>query len=95
MVVAILTGHAHVRRHLYIMDLFDGDPTCRFCRMETNSAAYYLLLRGVVSSVLQRLREADCRTKIYKHSLSKGTLPLYKRHRVIEPVLNEVFSVAQ
>jgi hypothetical protein len=35
MVVAILTGHAPVWRHLNIMGLFDGDPTCRFCRMET------------------------------------------------------------
>ena len=33
----ILTGHAPVRRYLYIMDLFDGDPTCRFCRMETET----------------------------------------------------------
>ena len=32
MVVAILTGHAPVRGHLYTMGLFDGDPTCRFCR---------------------------------------------------------------
>jgi hypothetical protein len=35
MVVAILTGHAPVRRHLYIMGLFNEDPFCRFCRMET------------------------------------------------------------
>jgi hypothetical protein len=35
MVVAILTGHAPVRRHLNIMGLFDRDPACRFCRMET------------------------------------------------------------
>ena len=49
-VVAILMGHASVR-NLYIMGLF-GDPTCRFCRMETESAAYYLLLQGVGSSAL-------------------------------------------
>jgi hypothetical protein len=36
-VVAILTGHAPVRGHLYIMGLFDGDPTCRFCRKETET----------------------------------------------------------
>jgi hypothetical protein len=35
MVVAILTGHDPVRRHLIIMGLFDEDPTCTFCRMET------------------------------------------------------------
>jgi hypothetical protein len=27
MAVAVLMGHARVRRHLYIMGLFDGDPT--------------------------------------------------------------------
>jgi hypothetical protein len=26
--VAIFTGHAPVRGHLYIMGLFDGDPIC-------------------------------------------------------------------
>jgi hypothetical protein len=34
MVLAILTGHAPVRRHLNIMGLFDGNPTCRFCKVE-------------------------------------------------------------
>jgi hypothetical protein len=53
MAVVVLTGHVPVRRHLYIVGLCDGDPTCRFCRMETeNSAAYYLLQRGVGSSAL-------------------------------------------
>jgi hypothetical protein len=37
MVVGILTGHSPVRRHLNIMGLFDGDPTCRFRRMETET----------------------------------------------------------
>jgi hypothetical protein len=32
--VAVLTGHAPVRRHLYTMGLCDGDPACRFCGME-------------------------------------------------------------
>jgi hypothetical protein len=35
MVVVILTGHAAVRWHLSIMGLFKGDPTCKFCRKET------------------------------------------------------------
>jgi hypothetical protein len=30
MVVAILTGHAPVRRRLRTVGLFEGDPTCRF-----------------------------------------------------------------
>ena len=37
MAVAVLTGQDPVRRHLYIDGLFDGDPTCRFCRMETET----------------------------------------------------------
>jgi hypothetical protein len=42
MVVAILTGHVPVRRHLYIMGLFDRDPTCRFCRMETETVQHII-----------------------------------------------------
>jgi len=34
MVAVILTGHTPERGQLHIMGLFDGDPTCRFCRME-------------------------------------------------------------
>jgi hypothetical protein len=37
MVVTIFKGHAAVRRHLYIIGLFDGDPACRFCGMETET----------------------------------------------------------
>jgi hypothetical protein len=40
MVVAILTGHAPVRGHLNIMDLFEGDPTCRSCRKETETVLH-------------------------------------------------------
>jgi hypothetical protein len=42
MVVAILTGHAPVRRHLNIMGLFDGDPTRRFCRMEAEAVQHII-----------------------------------------------------
>jgi hypothetical protein len=42
MAVAVLTGHAPVRRHLYIMGLFVGDPNCRFCRMETETVQYII-----------------------------------------------------
>jgi hypothetical protein len=42
MVVAILTGHAPVRRHLNIMGLFKGDPTCRFCRKETETVQHII-----------------------------------------------------
>jgi len=42
MVVAIFTGHAPVRGHLFIMGLFDGNPTCRFCRMETETVQHII-----------------------------------------------------
>ena len=35
MAVAILTGHAPVREHL-----FSGDPSCRICRMETETVQH-------------------------------------------------------
>jgi hypothetical protein len=40
--VAIFTGHAPVRGHLYIIRLFDRDPTCRFCRKETETVQYII-----------------------------------------------------
>jgi hypothetical protein len=40
MVVAL--GHAPVRKHLNIMGLFDGDPTCRFCRLETETVFHII-----------------------------------------------------
>jgi ferredoxin-thioredoxin reductase catalytic subunit len=42
MVVAILTGHAPVRGHLHTMGLFDGNPTCRFCRKETETVQHVI-----------------------------------------------------
>jgi hypothetical protein len=42
MVVPILTGHAPVRGHLYITGLFEGDPTCRFCRKETETGKHII-----------------------------------------------------
>jgi hypothetical protein len=42
MVIAILTGHAPVRKHLCTMGLFEGDPTCRFCRKEAETAQHII-----------------------------------------------------
>jgi hypothetical protein len=39
MVVAILTGHAPVQGHLRTTGLFDGDPSCRLCEMETKQCS--------------------------------------------------------
>ena len=40
MTTAIYTGHAPVRGHLFTVGLFDGDPICRFCGMETETAQH-------------------------------------------------------
>jgi len=39
-VVAILTGHAPVKGHLCTMGLFNGNPSCRFCGMETETVQH-------------------------------------------------------
>jgi hypothetical protein len=44
LVVAFLTGHGPVRKHLNIMGLFDGDPSCRFCKSETETV-YHIICR--------------------------------------------------
>jgi hypothetical protein len=40
--VAIFMGHAPVRGHLYTMGLFDGNPTCGFCRKETETVQHII-----------------------------------------------------
>jgi hypothetical protein len=35
-------GDAAVRRHLHIMGLVDGNPTCRFCRMDTETVQHII-----------------------------------------------------
>jgi hypothetical protein len=42
MVVATLTGHAPVRKHLHTVGLFNGDPTCRFCGKETETVQHII-----------------------------------------------------
>jgi hypothetical protein len=52
MVVAILTGHAAVRKHLRTTGLFEGGPTCRFCRKETKTVQ--LIICGCEAMARQR-----------------------------------------
>jgi hypothetical protein len=40
--VAIFTGHAPVRGHLYIMGLLNRDPACRFCKMEAETEQHII-----------------------------------------------------
>jgi len=42
MVIAIYTGHSPVSGHLSSVCLFDGDPVCRFCRMETETVQHII-----------------------------------------------------
>jgi hypothetical protein len=42
MAIAILTGHAAVRKHLCTVGLFEGDPNCRFCRKETETVQHII-----------------------------------------------------
>jgi hypothetical protein len=51
MAVVVLVGHAPVRRHLYIMGLFDGDPTCRFCRMEAETVQHIICCCEVLAEL--------------------------------------------
>jgi hypothetical protein len=42
MVVAVLTGHAPVRRHLHTMGLIAGDPSCRFCGRDDETVQHII-----------------------------------------------------
>jgi hypothetical protein len=95
-VAAILTGHAPMRKHLHIMGLSDGDPTCRFCRKETKTVKHIIYCCQVLAC--QRYNffgKLSAETKAISTASFKGPLPLYKRHRVTEPVLNGVLRAAQ
>ena len=40
LLTAILTGHAAVRGHLHTVGMCDGDPSCRFCGLETETVQH-------------------------------------------------------
>jgi len=63
MVTAIFTGHAPVRENLCIMGLFDGDPICRFCGMETETAQHIICCCEALAVSVIMSWEADCRPK--------------------------------
>jgi hypothetical protein len=48
MVVAIVTGHVPVRKHLRTMGLFEGDPNCRFCRKEVETVQHIIWLASAI-----------------------------------------------
>ena len=85
MTVAILNGHAPVRGHLRIMGLFSGDPSCRFCKMETETLQHITCC----CETLARQRY-NIFGKLFAKSKDISTpLSLYKRQRDIESVLND------
>ena len=45
----MLTAHAPVRGHLRIMGLFSGDPSCRFCKMETETVQHITCCCGALA----------------------------------------------
>jgi hypothetical protein len=77
MITAVYAGHAPVRGHLFTVGLCDGDPICRCCGMETNSAAYCLSMWSVGWTQIWCLWETNYRTKGHKRSLDKGPVLLY------------------
>jgi hypothetical protein len=94
--VAILTGHAPVRGHLFTMGLFDGDPTCRFCRKETETAQH--IICSCEALYRQRYNvfwNLFVEPKEINTNFSKRPLPLHKRHRAAESELKEHLRVAQ
>jgi len=55
MVTAIYTMHAPVRGHLHTMDLFDGDPICRFCRRPKECSTLFAVARRWLASAIMSL----------------------------------------
>jgi hypothetical protein len=88
MAVAFLAGHAPVSRHLYTMGLFDGDPTCTFCRKEAETALHIICCCEVLAH--QRYNVFGNRL-VEPEDISTASV----RHRVIECVLIGIFRVAQ
>jgi hypothetical protein len=95
MVVVILKGHAAVRGHLYIMGLFGGDPTCRFCRKKAETVQHIICCCEVL---------ARQRYKVFGNPLvepkdisttSVKDLCLFIRGIGMLNVLNGVFRVVQ
>jgi hypothetical protein len=94
MVVAFLMGHAPVRKYLHIVSLFDGDPTCRFCRMDTETAHHIICCCEALAhqhyNFFGKLfaEPKDITTASFKD------MCLHKRHRTNELMLNEVLRAA-
>ena len=81
MAIAIYTGHAPVRGRLFTVGLFDGDPICGFCGMETETVQHIICcceaLAGQRYNVFGRLTfeakdistESDVRLTVHRNSV--------------------------
>jgi hypothetical protein len=89
MTVAIFMGHAPVRGHLYIMGLFDGDPTCGFCRKETETVQHIMCCCEALAHQRYNVFGNFIVEPKDISSLNKGPVPLHKRRRTVESALNK------
>jgi hypothetical protein len=95
MVVVILTGHATVRKHLPTMGLFEGNPTCRFCRKEAETVQHIICCCEALTrqpyNVFGSLEVEP--TDI--HTASVRDLCLFIRGTGLQNQMNIVFRAAQ
>jgi hypothetical protein len=79
-----------VKKHLNIMGLFDGDPNCRFCKLETETAYHIICCCEVLARQHYNIfGKFFAEPKHNNHGIIKRPVSLCKRHRVNEAVLKE------
>ena len=93
MAVAILTWHASVRGHLWIMGLFNGDPSCRFCRMETETVQHITCCCEALTCQHYNIFGKPFVEPKDISTASLRDLCLFMRHRVTESVLNDILGL--
>jgi hypothetical protein len=85
MVVAVLIGHAAVREHLYIMGLFEGDPTCRFCRKKAETVQHIICCcEALARQRYNVFGNPLVEPKDISTNSVRDLWPVYKRHRALE-----------
>jgi hypothetical protein len=92
MVDAILTEHAPMRKHLRNMGVFEGNPTCRFCRKEAKTTQHVIC--GCEALARQRYNVFGYPFVEPKDISTASVRNLcLLRHRATETVLNAMFRV--
>ena len=75
--------------------MFDGDPTCRFCRKETETVQHIICCCKALARQRYNVFGNPFVEPKDISTASVRDLCLYKGHRVIESVLIGIFRVAQ